>query len=106
ERHLDLRRVDPPSLRAPETAQPAEPAAGLSTAGKEPEEADEEQGGAEPEQELAPQRGAGVRVLGVDLDALALKQRGQRDVVPERGDPGREQRRWLGLRAPGRVNHL
>ena len=49
--------------------------------------------------------GARIRILGVDLDALGAKHLGQRGVVPEARDLGREQGRRRGL-APGRIGHL
>ena len=47
----------------------------------------------------------GFGFCGVDLDALGAKRLGQRGVVPEARDLGREQGRRRGL-APGRIGHL
>src|SRR5262249_32859126 len=88
--HLGRGRVDPTRLRAPEVAEAAEPSTtALRAAEDEPEEGHEEYRRREPEQQLREQRAAGVRVLGVDLDAFRLQLIRQRGVVPERRNLGR-----------------
>ena len=94
ERDLDRRRIDPARLRPAEVPEPAEAAAGPGgAAAQEHEQCDQEKGRAEPEQDLREQRRPGVRVLGVDLDAVRLQHLRQRGVVPERRYLGREERR-------------
>ena len=107
ERHADLLRVDAPGLRATEVAQAAKPSsAALSSPGDQHKQSDQQQGWPEPDQQLADQRRARVRVLRVDLDLLGLEQSRQRGVVPEARNLGREQRRRRGLRVIWRVTDL
>src|SRR5262249_54503877 len=83
EHHADLLRINAPGLRATEVPKTAESSAGgRSSTRQKPEERDEQQRGAETEQDLCEHRGAGIRVLRVDLDALSLKQSRQRGFVP------------------------
>jgi hypothetical protein len=84
ERDADLFRIDASRLRAPEFAECAHAPGALRGAFVDQhEQADDQQGRAEPEQQLGQQRLAGGRRFGLDLNSLFLQQRGQLAAVPE-----------------------
>ena len=88
ERDADTLRIGTPGLRSAEASQGPHPAAGARPPRQPVKERDQQQRRAEPQQDLGHHRGAGIWILGVDLNALGLKQRCERVVVPERRDLG------------------
>ncbi len=108
EGHADLLGIDPAGLRATEVAErAADPTApGRGSPHQQHEQADQQQRGTEPEQQLGPDRRARIRRLRVDLDFLGLQQRSQILVAPERRDFGGEQRRGRRVRVVAGVFDL